>query len=192
MPLRVALGSLAILALVASVANSNGQPIGEGGLSYAFRDDLWVGGRPTGSQVLTPRLDRASLCALRARVRSCVTIIYRDERLGSNTSDTPANGFVDLTGHVTGVSGMIVVEHSDDDAFAMISGDVSQWSVIGEKVLDEKASALSGTDPFPLGVADPSSAQVFVFDRRRGRAHFILETAVWFWREGENRAFSRA
>src|SRR5271166_976699 len=40
------------------------------------------------------------------------------------------------------------------------------------------ASALSGTDPFPLGVADPSSAQVFVFDRRRGRAHFNLETAV--------------
>src|SRR5208337_717993 len=34
------------------------------------------------------------------------------------------------------------------------------------------ASALSGTDPFPLGVADPSSAQVFVFARRRGRAHF--------------------
>ena len=33
-------------------------------------------------------------------------------------------------------------------------------------------SALSGTDPFPLGVADPSSAQLFVFDRRRGRAHF--------------------
>src|SRR5271165_3873804 len=40
------------------------------------------------------------------------------------------------------------------------------------------SSALSGTDPFPLGVADPSSAQVFVFDRRRGRAHFNLETAV--------------
>src|SRR5271165_5486358 len=35
-----------------------------------------------------------------------------------------------------------------------------------------RPSALSGTDPFPLGVADPSSAQVFVFDRRRGRAHF--------------------
>jgi hypothetical protein len=60
--------------------------------------------------------------------------------MGSNTSDTPANGFVDLTGHVTGVSGMIVVEHSDDDAFAMISGDVSQWSVIGEKVLDDNGT----------------------------------------------------
>src|SRR5271165_3573408 len=48
----------------------------------------------------------------------------------------------------------------------------------GEPWFVAKASALSGTDPFPLGVADPSSAQVFVFDRRRGRAHFNLETAV--------------
>src|SRR5208337_2051721 len=45
-------------------------------------------------------------------------------------------------------------------------------------IAQSHASALSGTDPFPLGVADPSSAQVFVFDRRRGRAHFNLETAV--------------
>ncbi|MGO9422471.1 PEP-CTERM sorting domain-containing protein [Roseiarcus sp.] len=46
---------------------------------------------------------------------------------------------------------MIVVEHSDDDAFAMISGDVSQWSVIGEKVLDE-----NGTHSWELLVPDAS------------------------------------
>src|SRR5271157_4140211 len=48
--------------------------------------------------------------------------------------------------------------------------DVHELHLLGVNAVD--ASALSGTDPFPLGVADPSSAQVFVFDRRRGRAHF--------------------
>ena len=123
-----------------------------GGYSFAFSDDEWVGGQPLGSQNLIPRLiDETWRCSLRISGSPCGTTIYRDERLSSISSDNSANSFVDLTGHMMSLSGIVVTEIAEGGGFAMISGDVVQWSVDGEKIFDE-----SGTRSWALLQVDTS------------------------------------
>jgi hypothetical protein len=123
--------------------------IGLGG-SYGFRDDIWVGGGPTGTTTfLRPLWSGLWTCA--NQFGSCVMEFRSDGLLSSTAADASANRTVDITGHAISVSGLVVTERVERSGFFLDFGEATTWSVGGEQVLDDV-----GTHAWEILIADAS------------------------------------
>ena len=138
---RLPLCFFVLSVFVASGASGAGNLVVNKGSSYSFTDDEWVGGPPRGSTELMPQLlDKQWPCSLSVGGRPSVTIIQRDERLSSYSTDNSANKSVDVTGHAVNVSGIIVTEVGEVNELSMASGHIWEWSIGGERDSDETGS----------------------------------------------------
>ena len=145
MPRRLAIALCAAAVLIASSADSYGDLIYRKAWSYAFTDDAWVGGPPRGPQDLLPQLPKSTSptlnpslkCKSKAGPLLCKRLVHRDDRL-SSTDDTSDNRYVDLTGHVMSLGGMILSEGATGDDSTAMSGDFTQWLVVGEESFDQR------------------------------------------------------
>jgi len=145
MPRRLAIALCAATVLIASSADSYGDLIYRRAWSYAFTDDAWVGGPPRGPQELLPQplksasptLTPSLKCKSKGHPLLCKRLVRRDDRL-SSTDDTSDNLYLDLTGHVTSLGGMIIAEGETGDDSTVMPVEFTQWLVVGEESFDQR------------------------------------------------------
>jgi hypothetical protein len=118
-------------ALVASTANADASAREIASVwSYGFADSLLPENgihRPT-----MPSVGHGALrCFVNCGLSFGAYVVRRSELLTSNTGDVSARKVIDASGHLMGVSGMIVIERREPDGFS------ADWVVVGERSLDE-------------------------------------------------------
>ena len=127
---------LVLAAALASTAVIGRELTGIGaGAPDAFRDDVWIGGDPLGTQTFSQPLWRgATSCAI--RLRACSVEVRRVELLTSTAADLSPNRTMDLNGHALGVSGVVVVERADLSGVFGLLGGATTWTARAEVALD--------------------------------------------------------
>jgi hypothetical protein len=126
--------ALLVLAALSGSAAS-GRDLGRiDSLSSSFRDDIWIGGDPQGTQpLLRPLWSGASRCPERL---SCIRAFRRVELLASPAGDAIANLAIDSTGHAVSMTGLVVTVREDSAPLLARFGVATGWSVAGEETFD--------------------------------------------------------
>jgi hypothetical protein len=133
--IALAYAAAAALVALASGADASASRIG-GAWSSGFDDWAWTDTSLARPKTLSPLAGWAEQCLVDCGPVFGTTVVRRAELLSSNTADVSANTVADSTGHMTGMSGMTVIERLAPDGFAADPGSLTDWVVTGERTLD--------------------------------------------------------
>jgi hypothetical protein len=133
--IAVAIAATAAIALSVTDANAGAREVNAS--TYGFADSLLsnTGLERIGTLSLFGR-DWALKCSVNCGPAFGTSIISRSELLTSNNADVATRTTTDSAGHAAGLSGTVMVERLEPDAF----GSLTNWVVVSERTIDENGS----------------------------------------------------